>query len=309
VAWSVDVLRSVVIAVAAIGVARSLRVAAAAATAASSGSAAGTADPYRHAGQGAPQRSVVPPPDAVVAAKVRGAASGLGIYRIGFLLRIAGTVGTTVLFVLVAFLLRAHDLEVVMIGLLEGTSLVTAAILAVGLAKTLALPRSVSTRSVVVLALVALALSALADAGTAGFGVLGSFGTTSYRLRREMSGLLALSWQFSARCTSNTILFVASMVRRIGEALGRDDLGARARWVQGLAVVTGTAQLATLFASLAMETTSRHAPYASRSSAGVLVVALFGLTAFACLTGIAVVHFLMLGDAKKALLTHADKAG
>lgn len=304
VAWSIDVLRSAVIAIAAIAAARSLR-----AAAASSGGAAGTADPYRAAGEGAPERPVVPPPDAVVAAQLRGAASGFGIHRIGFLLRIAGTVGTVILFVLISVIARERDLEVVMMGLMEVTGVVTAVILAVGLAKMLVLPRSARTRSMVALALVALALSALADAGTLGFGVLGSFGSSSYRLRRELTGLMALAWPFSALCAGTSILLVASAVRRLGAALGRDDLGSRSRWVQGLAVVTGTAQIAALFASFAMETTSRHAPYTSRSSAGLLIVALLSLMAFACLVGIAVVHFLMLGEAKRALLAHADKAG
>lgn len=299
--WSFDVARSSLVAAFALIVARALRIP----TAVSAGAPAG---PYREPSAGAPSPPRIPPPDRAGAAKLRSAGSGLGIYRIGFLLRIAGTVGTSVLVVL-AMMMRARDLETVTVLLLEATSLVTAAIMASGLVKMLALPRSDRTRSVVILALVAIAVSALADGGTVAFGVLGSFGTMSYRLHRELGELLVVTWPLSAICAGTSLLLVASAIRRIGEALNRDDLVARTRWIQGLAILAGALQLATVFAGFGMQSVSRYARYGEASTAGLLVVGLLAITAFGSAAAITVLHVLGVGSAKQALLTHADKAG
>lgn len=299
--WSIDVVRPFLVAAFALLVARALRIT----TAVTAGAPAG---PYREPSAGAPSPPRIPPPDSAGAAKLRSAASGLAIYRVGFLLRIAGTVGTSLLVVL-AMTVRARDFEIVTIILLEATSFVTAAIVATGLVKMLALPRSNQTRSLVILALVVIAVSALADGATIAFGVTASFGSMSYQARRELGELLVLTWPLSAICAGTSLLLVASAIRRIGEALIRDDLVTRTRWIQGLAILAGALQLATVFAGFGMQSVSRYARYGETSTAGLLVVGLLAITAFGSAVAITILHVLGVGSAKKALSAHADKAG
>lgn len=300
--WSNEVLRSALIAAFALALARLLRRATAPVAAAAT-------TPYRAAGEGAPRLPVIPAPDEVTAARLRSAASGLSLYRAGFFLRVGCAVVTFVMFAILILGRNGTDTELLILVLLPLTSLVTAAVIAVGLVKLLAAPRSLCTRGVVIAALLAIGVCALADGGTLLFAVASSFASMSYDVRRKLVEMIALEWPFALLAAGTSLLFVTSMVCRLGDGVGRPDIVASSRWVQGFAVAAAASSLGAVLGGIAMQGPMRSAGWGERSDAGMLVVFGLGAASIVFLILAVAFHGMAVSAARQAMLDHAAKAG
>lgn len=95
-----------------------------------------------------------------------------------------------------------------------------------------------------------------------------------------------------------SLLLVASALGRVGSSLDDERVVARAGWVQAFAIASGSAQVAVVF-TMASAGGSRSAESGFLVVLGLFVVAL-GTT----LTAV-VLHALLVGETRAAVLTHA----
>lgn len=293
--WGIEVARPALVALLALSVARAIGRAAEV--------VAVPVGPYRAAGEGAPSAPTKEPLDAATVASLGRVADGLSTYRSAFLIRGGAAVATTLLG-LVAATMRHNDSGAILMSAIPLASLATAVLLARGLFKLLALPRGVRARGVTFGAIVALGLAALVDAATLLAALAALFSASSYRAARDMSEAVMVGWPVVALAGGASLLFVASALRRVGEKLGDDRVVARARWVQGLAIGAGAAQIGALYAGLSLSA----ARYDSSSDAGGLVVAALALASLGAMVAVVVLHVLLVSAARSAVLAEVLEA-
>jgi hypothetical protein len=259
--------------------------------------------PYRAAGEGAPAATRKEVLDAAGIASLGSVARGLGSYRTTFLVRMGASVVTTFLVFLVGITVHT-DSGMLLMAAMPFASVATAVLLALALFKLLALPRGVRARGVTIGAIIALALASLIDAGTLLVAFSALYGPSSYRAKREFMESMVIAWPLVAMAGGVSLLFVASALRRLGERLGDDRVVGRARWVQGLAIGAGAAQLGALLAAMVMNG-SRHD---SSSAAGGVVVLGLVLAALGATIAVVIQHVRLLGAARSAVLAAVAEA-
>ena len=292
VSWGVEVGRPAVIALFALSVARGQE-------AERPANDAG-AGPYRAGAQGATPTIPAEIPDPRTAAALRECASALTLYRAAFLARIGLSILTS-LVIVAASLERSANAPVLLLA--PVFSLITAGLIALSLVKLRRLPRASGARSLALAATAFAGLAALTDAALVVYAS-SLAPLTSYSARRQLGDVVALEWPIVALAMGVSAVLAASALGRVGDTLGERALATRARWVQGLAVATGAGLLGLLFAWVAQDPERwTHA----RSSAGNLVLVVHVLIAMPSVFAVIVVHTLLVGSGKKALLGYADR--
>ncbi len=260
--------------------------------------------PYRATLEGlaAPARSE--PLDAATTQSLRAAASALSFYRAAIVARVAATVATTSLAVLLIMGSAQGDAAVLLIGMMPLASFATGVLVAIGLFKLLALAREVRARGAAIGAIVAIGLAILLDSGFAVLLFKEPLGVYRHRAAYELAGTAGLGWPLVALASGVSLLLAARALGRVGATLRSDGVVARACWVEACGIGAGTLTLAIVAAAFAVQA-SLHSSY---GPPGLLVVLFLSLAAVAATLTTVVVHVLLIGEARAAILARVENA-
>lgn len=296
ISWLGEIARPVAIAALAFGIMRGLATAGAAARDAVS--------PYRAQGEGPTAPPVLGVSSAETASSLSAGAKALSLYRLAFAARIGSTIIGAMVLAGGSAMRGGGEAAVLVISLAPLMSLATGILIAVSLVMLLALPRTSGARGATIGALCAICSTTLADAGALLFALATLFDGSPHRAYRESTELFLLEWPFVAFFAGVSLLLVATAIGRTAEKLDAPLLTARARWIQGLAIACGVAQIGFVLAMIAYESTRWDYP---RPLAGGVVCFVLAIAALASMIAVVALQLGLVGKARDALLAHAGR--
>jgi len=244
--------------------------------------------PYRAAGEGAEAAAARPQ------AAFGKAASALRFYQIAFAVRLATSVFTPILALLVSAVI-AND-SMLPLATVPLLSLGAGALVAAAHLRLVGLAQFASARGLVVAAVLASGFGLLVDVAVLLYGISGYISGPYFGKQTLMLGV-GVGWPSVSLLSGAALLLVASALGRVGEALEYEPVVARARWTQALAIFTGALQAGVVLVVVGSGT--------ARHSAGQLLVLLMVLGAAGATIALPIVHLILIVTVRGALLARA----
>lgn len=227
--------------------------------------------PYRGPASGAPARLVRP--DVASLPEWRAARTGIGVARVGVVLRLVSAVLVSLLAIALEAV-RGRDFAVLLLAVPLGTIATTLAVV-VGVLRALLLVRIAGGRGRVVAAMVVLGLGVFADFGMIAYS-LDAITEHSWSAYRRIRDALPLEYAATTFTGGVALYLLAGALRKAGEGLRDATLEGRARSAQALALA-GAGALATSLGAFFAVTSRADDAVAPLLVAGALFLATLGI--------------------------------